>query len=111
MRKTLAVLSAATVLASLMGTEAHAGRVRLFSIRARAAPVQGLARPGTQGQVETSRSGGLVALPLPGPSASLERASGPDHAITERPNSASSEVLDIPTGSLVPAAEVPSAAA
>lgn len=107
MRTTLAVLSAATVLATFSQAEARGGRIRLFSTKAHVAPaLNGLAKAGPQAAADAKRGGGLVVLPLPGRAA--RTASAPSEAESAgQPGQTGSEVLDITTASTVPAAEEP----
>ena len=103
MKKTLAVLSAAALLAGVGQAEARRGGS--FFSKAVAAPVK--AQPG---RVEAGRSsGGLIIVPIPraGRSQSaVEDMPPPEHAEQAGP-----DILDIPTASVTPAPEVPVIAA
>jgi hypothetical protein len=106
MRMALAVLSAAAFLVALAPAEARGGRVKWFSTKAQPAALQNGVRLGAEAPVKNGRSNGLVVLPLPGRVAQVEPAA-PEGASAGQPESAAPEVVDLPTGSLVPAAEAP----
>ena len=103
MRATLAVLSAAALLAGVGQAEARRGGS--FFSKAIAGPAK--AQPG---RVEAGRSGGgLIIVPIP--RAGRSQRAVEDMKPAEHSEEAGPDILDIPTASVTPAPEVPAIAA
>lgn len=90
MRTTLAVLSAAAILASLSAAEARGARMKGFW--SRSAPT-----------AKARTAGGVVVVPATAGTAATRSISGPLQAADRQ--STAAESRDIPTGSIAPASE------